>query len=141
MEEVKLGIIGSRTFKDQNRGFLEINEYRKIHNVVAIVSGVSIDDKYDNGADTIGRNYAREFKIKYIGFPAQWDDMSEPCVTKYNRYGKPYNALAGFKRNTDIVKNSTHILAFWDGKSKGTKDSIDKAIDLLGEEFVKIIYI
>ena len=30
-------------------------------------------------------------------------------------------------RNTDIIKNSDFVFAFWDGKSKGTKDSIDKS--------------
>ena len=27
--------------------------------------------------------------------------------------------------NEDIVKNSDRIIAFWDGKSKGTKNTID----------------
>ena len=127
MQEVKLGVIGSRHFKNKNRGFFEIDEFAKTHKIIAIVSGVSEYDKYDHGADTIGRDYAKEKRIPYIGFPADWSDMSEPCVKKYNKYGKEYNALAGFKRNTNIIEESTIIIAFWDGKSPGTKDSIDKA--------------
>ena len=34
---------------------------------------------------------------------------------------------AGYVRNTDIVKNSDMIIAFWDGKSKGTKHTIGLA--------------
>jgi len=129
LDEVILGVIGSRTFKNKNRGFFELDEFRKTHNVIRIVSGVSEDDESDKGADTIGRDYAKEKKIKYTGFPADWSDMSEPCRRKVNQYGKEYNALAGFKRNTNIVDESTHIIAFWDGKSPGTKDSIEKAKD------------
>ena len=33
-------------------------------------------------------------------------------------------------RNTDIVKNSDIVVAFWDGESKGTLDSIRKAENL-----------
>lgn len=139
MKEAKLGIIGSRTFKNKNRGYFEIDEFSKTHSIIAIVSGVSEDDKYDHGADTIGRDYALEKGIAYIGFPADWSDMSEPCRRKTNKYGKEYNALAGFKRNTNIIEESTHILAFWDGESPGTKDSIEKA-KASGKE-VKIIKI
>lgn len=31
-------------------------------------------------------------------------------------------------RNTDIIENAEFVVAFWDGQSKGTKDSIDKAV-------------
>ncbi len=34
---------------------------------------------------------------------------------------------AGYVRNTDIVKNSDMIIAFWDGNSKGTKHTIGLA--------------
>ena len=37
------------------------------------------------------------------------------------------NGLAGFMRNTDIINEAELVVAFWDGQSKGTKDSIDKA--------------
>ena len=30
-------------------------------------------------------------------------------------------------RNTDIIKNCQMVVAFYDGVSKGTKDSLDKA--------------
>lgn len=136
---IKLAVIGSRTFKDKKKGFFELDEFAKTNEIVAIVSGVGFDDKYDNGADTIGRDYAKEREIKYIGFPADWSDMSEPCVVKYNRYNKPYNALAGFKRNTNIIDECTDVIAFWDGKSPGTKDSIDKAKAL--NKSIKIVKI
>ena len=41
----------------------------------------------------------------------------------WNKYGK----AAGFKRNKNIIDNCTEIIAFWDGKSKGTLNSINYA--------------
>jgi hypothetical protein len=34
---------------------------------------------------------------------------------------------AGFERNTTIVRLSAFVVAFWDGTSRGTKDTIEKA--------------
>lgn len=43
----------------------------------------------------------------------------------WNTYGKG----AGFQRNGQIVAASDRVVAFWDGKSKGTKDTMDKALN------------
>jgi hypothetical protein len=42
-------------------------------------------------------------------------------------------------RNSDIIKTSELVVAFWDGKSTGTKDSIDKA-NKLGIKTIIINY-
>ena len=47
-------------------------------------------------------------------FPAEW---------------KKYGKRAGYIRNHDIIKNSDHVVAFWDGKSRGTLHSIELARD------------
>lgn len=62
------------------------------------------------GADTLGEQYAKErgYKVRY--FPADWDT-----------YGKQ----AGFIRNEEMAKNADALVAFWDGKSRGTKNMID----------------
>ena len=122
---------GSREFKDKNRLYHEVNELRKQYKIVLIISGEA------PGADTFAKNYADDYKIKYKGFPAEWDDMEEPCVRKVNSKGKAYNASAGFKRNTTIVNECTHLLAFWVKKSPGTRDSVLKAKQL--KKVVKVI--
>jgi hypothetical protein len=48
-----------------------------------------------------------------IEFPADWDT-----------HGK----AAGFMRNQLIVDNCDKVTAFWDGKSKGTLDTITRAV-------------
>lgn len=36
---------------------------------------------------------------------------------------------AGYVRNTTVVANADHVVAFWDGRSSGTLDTIVKALD------------
>lgn len=103
---MKLAIIGSRTITDKNLVFdLIANEITKYH-ITKIVSGVA------NGPDKIGIEYARENNIPYEEFLPDWE-----------QYGKS----AGFIRNQTIIDNADIILAIWDGTSKGTLDSINKA--------------
>ena len=104
MEDIKLAIVGSRTFNNI-REFLEImNIIKSKYNITTIISGGA------RGADTFGSDYADRNKIQKIIFKAEWD-----------KYGKS----AGFRRNKDIIKNCDVCIAFWDGQSHGTKHDID----------------
>lgn len=38
-----------------------------------------------------------------------------------------YDPTAGFKRNSQIVEQADVVVAFWDGKSNGTRDTVNKA--------------
>lgn len=66
------------------------------------------------GADSLGKRYAEERGISVKSFPAEWE-----------RYGKS----AGYKRNVQMAENADALVAFWDGKSRGTRHMIDIAID------------
>lgn len=104
MENIKLAVVGSRTFNNV-REFLEImNIIKQKYNITTIVSGGA------RGADSMGEEYADRNKLKKIIFKADW-----------NRYGKK----AGYIRNVDIIKNCDVCIAFWDGESHGTKHDID----------------
>ena len=48
---------------------------------------------------------------------------------KWNKKDGSKDPKAGFKRNTKIINHPglSLVIAFWDNKSRGTKDSIDKA--------------
>lgn len=50
----------------------------------------------------------------------------EVYIPDWELYGKS----AGPIRNRKMVSKSDVVFAFWDGKSKGTKNSIDTAIKL-----------
>lgn len=70
---------------------------------IKIISGMA------NGADSLAIRYADEHKLTKILFPANW---------------KAYPRIAGFLRNNDMLSIATHLIAFWDGKSSGTKHMI-----------------
>ena len=67
------------------------------------------------GTDMMAEKYAKERGYSLELYPAKWS---------------VYGRCAGVIRNKEIVNNSDLIVAFWDGKSKGTKNLIDNAISL-----------
>jgi hypothetical protein len=126
---MKVAIIGSRTFDNKNRLFIEMKLFRQVltsfkkPDITEIVSGGA------QGADKLAEEYANEMKLKLKVFKADWTDFAEPCRIKTGPQGE-YNALAGFNRNTKIIEYCDQVIAFWDGKSPGTKDSLDKSVKL-----------
>lgn len=120
MAELRVIIAGSRNFDDFSNlkdicdSILEntINKYDNFDKV-RIISGTA------RGADQLGEQYAKVAGYEVSKFPADWDNLGK---------------RAGFVRNVEMAKfavenNSVGVLiAFWDGKSKGTKHMIEQAI-------------
>lgn len=100
---MRIGIVGSRGFKDYKLLKDTLDNFKSI---TAIISGGA------KGADSLGTKYADNNGIEKIIHYPDWDE-----------HGKS----AGFVRNSDIVRDSDLVISFWDGKSKGTRDSIAKA--------------
>lgn len=103
MKTVRLAIVGGRDFQDYEFMKTKLAELGKKLQIVLVVSGGA------RGADTLGERWADENGIPKNIFPALWD-----------KYGKS----AGFRRNRDIVAGSDAVAAFWDGKSRGTENTI-----------------
>ena len=101
---MRIGIVGSRNFN--NYSFFQICLDELNLDISTIISGGVI------GADTLAERYAKENDIELLVLKPEW-----------NKYGKG----AGFIRNTQIVNESEMIIAFWDGESNGTRDTISKA--------------
>lgn len=66
-----------------------------------------------NGADTLAIKFAQQYGWKYELFPADWVADGR---------------LAGFIRNSKMITFSQVLIAFWDGQSNGTRDTIFKAL-------------
>jgi len=98
---MKVAVIGSRGFNNYEL----VKETLSPLDITLVVSGGAM------GADTLGERYARENGIPTKIFKPDW--------TK--------GRGAGFLRNTDIINEADTVVAFWDGKSRGTLDSIKKA--------------
>lgn len=99
---MKLAIIGSRDFN--NFDLLESNVVKTTPSL--IISGGA------KGADSLAEQYADKYQVEMLVFKPDW---------------KQFGRGAGIVRNRQIVDAADHIMAFWDGKSKGTKSSIDYA--------------
>ncbi len=103
---MKVAVIGSRGLTVDNLG-----DYLP-EGTDEIVSGGA------KGIDTCAANFARANNIKLTEF-----------LPDYKRFGRG----APLKRNITIIEYADTVLAFWDGKSKGTAFVIDSA-KKLGKE-------
>lgn len=105
--EFKLIVAGSRGFKDYDlmlRAVIALMDHELADKKLSIVSGMA------QGADQLGVRLANAFGLDLYKFPANWDG-----------FGKK----AGFIRNTQMGNFADGLLAFWDGKSNGTKHMVD----------------
>jgi hypothetical protein len=103
---MKIAIVGSRSFNDYDLLKESILSKVRIEEIDMMVSGGA------DGADSLGELFAKLNNIPTKIYRPNW-----------NKYGKK----AGIIRNEYIIEYSDIIFAFWDGESKGTKNSIDIA--------------
>lgn len=95
---MKVAVIGSRGLS-----VTDLGRYLP-ENTTEIVSGGA------RGVDTSAREYALSHGIKLTEF-----------LPEYTRFGRS----APLKRNITIIEYADIVLAFWAGKSRGTKFVID----------------
>lgn len=96
-------VAGGRDFDDRGLLFKTLDEMPEIS---VVISGAA------RGADTLGEMWARSRHRTLYRMPAEWD-----------RFGKS----AGYRRNERMADAAEALVAFWDGKSRGTKHMIDIA--------------
>jgi len=99
-------IAGSRKIKDYEYIASILDEYLDGMYKPILLTGMA------TGPDRYGYRYAKRNKYDVEEYPADW-----------NTHGKS----AGYIRNAEMAKKATNLIAFWDGKSKGTKHMIDIA--------------
>lgn len=102
---MKLAVVGSRSFSDYDLLCKCLSEYT----ISEIVSGGA------RGADSLAERYGNENRIPLRVFLPDWET-----------HGK----IAGFIRNRDIVNRADEVIAFWDGKSSGTANTIKLCKDV-----------
>lgn len=95
---MKIAIIGSRDLQ-----VTDLERYLP-ENTTEIVSGGA------RGIDTCAREYALAHDLKLTEF-----------LPDYSRYGR----RAPLVRNDEIIAYADGVVAFWDGRSRGTKYVID----------------
>jgi hypothetical protein len=103
---MKIIIAGGRDYNNYEE-LCKICNYLLVNKkFIEIVSGAA------KGADALGEKYAEEKGYPITKFPADWQT-----------HGKS----AGYLRNQEMAKYADALIAFWDGKSKGTNHMIDLA--------------
>ena len=100
---MKIGFTGSRSINELNEEILQ--ELKKINRMDTIIHGGAI------GADQLIKEYAIKNKI------------DQKIIIPIN----PSNKAHYFYRNVEIVALCDILIAYWDGKSRGTKFTIDYA--------------
>jgi hypothetical protein len=108
--EFKLIVAGGRDFNNYDQlsnelmeladDPLQLGPYE-----VSIVSGMA------RGADALAAHFAYEHDVKLYPMSADWNG--------------PHGKGAGYARNMDMSRFADGLLAFWDGKSRGTRHMID----------------
>ena len=107
--DINIVIGGCRNYNDYDYFFNSVHYYLS-----------SVCSKYDiviisggcRGTDKLAQRYAFEKGYKF-----------EECVAEWGKYGRS----AGPIRNRKMVTKADCVIAFWDGKSKGTGNLIDFA--------------
>lgn len=112
---MKLAVIGSRQFNDYDFFVNKINEYIDLSKITVFISGGA------KGADSLAERLAKDKGFEMIVFKPDY---------------KQYSRAATFIRNREIINHADIIVAFWDGKSSGTRYTIDYA-----KRQAKILYI
>lgn len=111
LKACKIIVAGGRDFENYEFMSAKLDEiFERLpdfkEHQITIISGMA------RGADTLAIRYADERNLTKVLFPANW---------------KKYPRIAGFLRNEDMLGIATHLIAFWDGKSNGTRHMIEIA--------------
>jgi uncharacterized phage-like protein YoqJ len=102
---MRLAVIGSRNFRDYDLLYNKIVFYFG-DRAKLIVSGGA------KGADALAEVFAKQAKIPTKIYEPDWD-----------KFGK----AAGMIRNQKIIEGCDAVICFWDGESKGSKNSLSLA--------------
>jgi hypothetical protein len=96
---MKVIVAGSRDYNNRDKVYKVLSKLHKHKKDIEIVSGLA------KGPDTFGKEWAEVNGVRVHKFPAQW-----------NTHGK----RAGPIRNEEMARFADALIAFWDGKSRGT---------------------
>lgn len=117
---MKILVCGGRDFKDRVFLYKTLTELFKTDGPIEeLIHGGA------QGADSLAKTWAIDNSIPCKAFPAKWDDLYHPtAVIKVNGWGKKYDALAGHRRNQQMLDEGKPdmVIAFKGGS--GTANMI-----------------
>ena len=103
---MKVAIVGSRHFSDPAR----VAEYvRSLPPRASVITGSA------SGVDAAATKAAREKGIPVQVMPASFEELAD--------------ASRSAARNQRLVEACDVLVAFWDGSSRGTRTTVERALD------------
>jgi len=103
---LRVAIVGSRHFSDPAR----VDDYVK-----SLPPRASIITGSASGVDAAATRAAREKGVPVQVLPASFDELADPARSA--------------ARNQRLVDACDVLVAFWDGSSKGTRTTVERALD------------
>ena len=105
-------IAGTRDFDDYQvvRKLMSLHFAKIPADQIEIISGGA------SGADKLGEQFAKRNDLKLTIFPADWE-----------KYGKAAGPIRNKQMADYASERKGYLVAFWDGKSRGTENMIQQA--------------
>ena len=103
---MKIAIVGSRHFADPDRVAAYV---RSLPKEASVITGSA------SGVDAAATKAARERSMPVQVMAASFDELSD--------------ATRSAARNQRLVNACDVLVAFWDGKSEGTRATVERALD------------
>lgn len=116
---MKLAIIGSKNFNNYNLLIQEMKKYYKLEEIEEIVSGGS------KSVLKLVEKFCKEFGFKLTVFMPEFNQSEDISNSKVE-------TLCG----KQIIKDCTHVIAFFNGKSNDIKNIVN-----LGNRQKKVVYV
>ena len=101
-----MAIVGSRHFPEMER----VREY-----VQRLPAGAIVVTGGASGVDAAAGQAAREQALGLVKLPPRFEEATDPT--------------ASGRRNQELVDSADIIVAFWDGRSEGTRRTVERALD------------
>lgn len=101
----RIVVAGSRSYSNYQQFDFVLNHILRVKGLDKSNS-VILTGKAPRGPDNMVIEWCESHGWKYCGFPADWD-----------QYGKS----AGYRRNIQMKEVATHVIVFWDARSKGSE--------------------
>lgn len=103
---MRIAIVGSRDYPDLE----QVRQY-----VASLPAETIVLTGGAHGVDKVAEQEARRLGLQCAVFIAEWDAQGK---------------IANLRRNREIVEHCDKLVAFWDGRSRGTAETIRLAEEM-----------